>query len=74
MHVACNDLGFDGCTYLAQGDTVDAIYANIRNHFHAVHRFDERRLISSELLPNTYRSCLYLKVASIARVSTDAAT
>ena len=74
MQVACKELGFDECTYLSRGDTVDAICADIRNHFHAVHRFNERRLLRSEVLPNSGLSSLYLKVAALARAPVDGAT
>jgi hypothetical protein len=74
MQVACKELGFDDCTYLSRGDTVDAIYTAIRSHFQAVHRFNERRFLSSEVLPNSCESSLYLKVASIARAPADSAT
>lgn len=74
MQVACKELGFDECSYLSRGDTVDAICADIRNHFHAVHRFNERRLLSSDVIPHSYQSSLYLKVAAVARVPPGGAT
>lgn len=61
LTLACRDLGFEDCVYIAQAEREDDILVAITRHYKDEHRFNDRLVLDTELV-NAFRACIEVQL------------
>jgi predicted small metal-binding protein len=61
LTLACRDLGFEDCAYVAQSEREDDILTAITTHYKDTHRFNDRLLFDTELV-NAFKACIEIQL------------